>query len=41
MYNLAYDDRWPHWTTEVRLWRTVPGYRPKIWPPPTDLWLEK
>jgi hypothetical protein len=41
MYNLAYNDQWPKWSVEVQRWRTVPGYRPRIWPPDSDLWLEK
>jgi hypothetical protein len=41
MHNLAYGDQWPQWTTEVQRWRTIPGYRPRIWPPGCDLWLEK
>lgn len=41
MLNLAYDENWPQWKNEVRLWRTVPGYRPRIWPPGWDMWFEK
>jgi hypothetical protein len=37
----VYNDNWPSWKEEVRLWRLNNDYHLKIWPPPWEMILNK
>jgi hypothetical protein len=39
--HLVYNDNWPSWKEEVRLWRQNNDYHLKIWPPPWKMILNK
>lgn len=41
MNGFAYDDNWPSWVNEVRMWRENNKHSLKIWPPPWQMQLKK
>jgi len=39
--HFVYNDNWPHWNEEVRLWHQNKDHHLKIWPPPWEVVLNK
>jgi hypothetical protein len=37
----TYNDKWPKWEDEVRLWRIDNNHPLKIWPTPWEMKLQK